>query len=46
VPCSIIGKVGGQKLTVIKGKKKLLDQPVARLKERYFNALPELLRGR
>ncbi|MCU0641850.1 MAG: phosphoribosylformylglycinamidine synthase subunit PurL [Candidatus Margulisbacteria bacterium] len=46
VPCSIIGKVGGQKLTVLRGKKKLIDLPVAKLKARYFNALPELLRKR
>jgi phosphoribosylformylglycinamidine synthase II len=46
VPCSIIGKVGGKELVIMRDKKALVKLPVAKLKERYFNALPELLRKR
>jgi phosphoribosylformylglycinamidine synthase subunit PurL len=46
VPCAIIGKVGGKNLMIMRGKKTLVNLPVAKLKERYFNALPELLRRR
>jgi phosphoribosylformylglycinamidine synthase len=44
VPCAIIGKVGGQSLTIMKGRKKLISLPVSQLKDRYYNAIPRLLR--
>ncbi|OGB89380.1 phosphoribosylformylglycinamidine synthase II [candidate division WOR-1 bacterium RIFCSPHIGHO2_01_FULL_53_15] len=44
VPCAIIGKVGGKSLSIMRGKKKLINLPVARLKDIYFNALPNLLK--
>jgi phosphoribosylformylglycinamidine synthase len=44
VPCSIIGKVGGNKLMIMKEKKNLINIPVSKMKERYFSAIPELLK--
>jgi phosphoribosylformylglycinamidine synthase len=44
VPCSIIGKTGGKNLTIMKEKKTLVNIPVAKMKERYFSAIPELLK--
>mgnify|MGYP001197090937 CR=1 FL=1 len=44
VRCSIIGKVGGKKLTIFSGKKRLVDLPVSRLKGEYFSAIPRLLK--
>jgi len=44
--CAIIGKVGGRRLVVLKGRKKLLDQPVAKLSKKYYTALPDLLKRR
>ncbi len=46
VPCSIVGKVSGQSLVVMKDGKKLVNIPVSRLKETYFSALPKLLAGK
>ncbi|OGC29102.1 phosphoribosylformylglycinamidine synthase II [candidate division WOR-1 bacterium RIFOXYB2_FULL_48_7] len=46
VPCAIIGKVTGQRLTVYNRKKKLLDQPVKQLSKQYFQAIPNLLAGK
>jgi phosphoribosylformylglycinamidine synthase subunit PurL len=44
VPCSIIGKVSGRSLVVMKDGKKLINTPVSRLQETYFSALPKLLK--
>ncbi|MGB9613065.1 MAG: AIR synthase-related protein, partial [Candidatus Margulisiibacteriota bacterium] len=43
VPCSIIGKVAGRKLTIFKGKRKLLDLPVSKIAHVYQNSLAQLL---
>jgi phosphoribosylformylglycinamidine synthase len=43
VRCSIIGKVSGKSLVVMKDGKKLVNTPVKRLQETYFSALPKLL---
>jgi phosphoribosylformylglycinamidine synthase len=42
-PCSILGKVGGETLLIMKGKKKLINLPVQRMKNIYFSALPKIL---
>ncbi|MDD4178832.1 MAG: phosphoribosylformylglycinamidine synthase subunit PurL [Candidatus Margulisbacteria bacterium] len=44
IPCNIIGKVGGKSLVISKGKKKLVNQPVTKLAETYFSAIPNLLK--
>ncbi|MDD5594542.1 MAG: phosphoribosylformylglycinamidine synthase subunit PurL [Candidatus Margulisbacteria bacterium] len=44
VPCAIIGKVGGNSLTIMRNKKKLINLPVKKLKDNYFSAIPDLLR--
>jgi phosphoribosylformylglycinamidine synthase subunit PurL len=43
VPCSIIGKVSGKSLVVMKDGKKPINTPVSRLQDVYFSALPKLL---
>jgi len=43
VPCSIIGKVVGKSLVIMKDQKKLINLQVSRLKETYFSAIPRLL---
>jgi len=43
VPCSIIGKVGGKSLVIMKEGEKLINQPVNKLKEAYFSAIPKIL---
>ena len=44
VRCSIIGKVSGKSLVVMKDGKKLINTPVKRLQDTYFSALPKLLK--
>lgn len=44
VPCSIIGKVGGSALAIMREKKKLVNLPVGKMKDVYFSAIPELVR--
>ena len=43
VRCSIIGKVSGKSLVVMKDGQKLINTPVKRLQDTYFSALPKLL---
>jgi phosphoribosylformylglycinamidine synthase len=43
VPCSIIGKVSGANLVIMKGREKLIDLPVKKLNETYYSAIPDLL---
>jgi len=43
VPCSILGKVGGKRLVILKGKKVLINLSLAELKKPYFTAIPRAL---
>jgi phosphoribosylformylglycinamidine synthase len=43
VPSSIIGKVEGKSLVIMKGGKRLVNLPVRKMQEAYFSAIPKLL---
>ena len=44
VPCTTIGKVGGSTLVIRSGNEEVINQPVARLKEVWREAIPKMLR--
>jgi phosphoribosylformylglycinamidine synthase subunit PurL len=44
VPCKVIGKVGGSRLVIKSGNEEVINQPVARLKEIWREAIPKMLR--
>jgi len=43
VPCSVIGKVGGKSLIILKKRRKLINLPVNKMREAYFSAIPKIL---
>ena len=44
VPCITIGKVGGSRLVIKSGNEEVINQPVAKLKEVWRDAIPKMLR--
>jgi phosphoribosylformylglycinamidine synthase len=44
VPCITIGKVGGNRLVIKSGNEEAINQPVAKLKEVWRDAIPKMLR--
>lgn len=44
VPFQILGKVGGASLSIFKKRKKLLELPVKKMSDAYYNAIPNLLK--